>query len=369
MSVRKLTACLLALLVMLGGITKANAWDHEPVMVDPFEFEPDFQWFEPVTNLDLADMKPKKRAHTGWFATYDRLNLYGSRPDTADIQALESKLDSGWGHRYEVGYMVPRDETGWMFNWTNLDVGVGERVGPVVLQEFFILNQAYPIEGLMNMTGESSVNAFSYDSYELNKTWRMEPYHYGGILEPLAGVRWMRVKDVQRFENYRFPLITDPDNDLGDVDSETSLTENDLFGGQLGFRYTKFRDRFTFSSDVRIFAGASWQSTKYQRTEYDITLEEFTGEGGDFEQVVARLSDRPSVPIQSRNDESFVGFDIRTELAYQFSRHFTVRAGVQLIDIATGVWRGGSGEGSLAEGDQNQDLLMVGGTFGITLNR
>ncbi len=57
--------------------------------------KPDFQWFEPVTNLDLADMKPKKRAHSGWFATYDRLNLYGSRPDTDYPQALDTKIDSG----------------------------------------------------------------------------------------------------------------------------------------------------------------------------------------------------------------------------------------------------------------------------------
>ncbi len=370
MSVRKLTASLLALLVMLGGITTANAWDHEPVMVDPFAFEPDFQWFEPVTNLDLADMKPKKRAHTGWFATYDRLNLYGSRADTNNPQNLDTAIDSGWGHRYEVGYMVPGDDTGWMFNWTDLGVHAGERVGPVLLedQDFLVLNDAIPIVGGMIMTGVNTLNSLEYDSYELNKTWRLEPYHYGGILEPLVGIRWMRIDDTTRVEDYRIPLATDPANDLGDVNSQSATTENEMFGGQLGFRYTKFRNRFTFSSDFRVFGGASWQNSTYQQTLRDVTVQPFTGLNATVNQVVSRLSDVDPA-IRSRNDESFVGFDIRTELAYQFSRHFTVRAGVQLIDVATGVWRGGNGEGALEVGDRDQDVVMVGGTFGITLNR
>ncbi len=380
MSVRKLTATLLTSLVMLGGITTtASALDHDPVMVDPFEFEPDFQWFEPVTNMDLADIKPSKRASIGWFTTYDRLKLYGSRPNTTDVQDIDSKLDSGLGHRYELGYMTEED-TGWLFNWTTQGVHKNENVGPQVpgalLRDFFVWNRAYPIIGEPWLTGNDTINDYNYNSYELNKTWRMEPYHYGGILEPLIGVRYMKVNDIHRTEDYLPPLITDPDDDLGNVNSFNAVTKNDMFGGQLGFRYVKFRDRFTFSSDFRVFAGGSWQCTTSDRYTRDLTLVEFTDPNSDatYNQVIPTqiysVTDAPA--IRSRNTESFVGFDIRSELAYQLTRYITIRAGVQMIDIASGVWRGGDGSqgtNNLPAGSQNQDLVMLGGSLGVTLNR
>jgi hypothetical protein len=122
MSVRKLTASLFMTLAMLGvGNNAVQAQEYFPV-ADPFAFDPDFRWFEPIYDADLADMKPNKRANTGWYATYDRLNLYGSRPELNDANASDTKIDGGWGHRYEVGYMLPADDNGWQFNWTSLDV-------------------------------------------------------------------------------------------------------------------------------------------------------------------------------------------------------------------------------------------------------
>jgi hypothetical protein len=355
---------------MLGGITTAYGWDHEPVMVDPFEFDPDFQWFEPVTNMDLADLKPSKRAHTGWFATYDKLKLYGSRPETNNPQDIDSKLDSGSGDRYEVGFMLPDEDTGWMFNWTDMRVNDSQLVGPVLVQQFLIFNRAYPVAGIPQFSGSNSINVFDYDSYELNKTWRMEPYHYGGILEPMMGIRWMRIGDTKRIETYEPPLITDPEEVLGRVESRFARTDNDLFGGQLGFRYMKFRDRFTFSTDFRVFAGGSWQCSESQKTERDLLLlESAIPDAGTVVQVDPLITRRDPF-IRSRNEEGFVGFDVRSELAYQLTRHFSIRAGIQVIDVATGVWRGGDGSiPELGAGNQNQDLLMVGGTFGINLNR
>ncbi len=383
MSVRKLTANLLIGLVILGGITsKASAWDwdHDPVVADPFEFEPDFQWFEPVTNMDLADMKPKKRAHIGWFATYDRTKVFGSRPENDDPQDIDTKLDSGSGHRYDIGFMTEED-SGWLFNWTNQHVRENELIGPELpedptLRPFFVLNRAYPIVGEAWLSGNNSINEFDYDSYELNKTWRLEPYHYGGILEPLIGVRYMKINDVARFEDYTAPLLTDPDTDLGNVQSFWAKTKNDMFGGQLGFRYVKFRDRFTFSTDFRAFGGGSWQCTSSTNRTRDLTLVTFPSpiDGPDILQVIPTILDTgvPNRTIRSRNTESFVGFDVRAELAYQLSRHFKIRAGVQMIDVATGVWRGGDGAqgtDNLPAGDQNQDLVMLGGSLGIELNR
>ncbi len=367
MSVRKLTAGLLTIVVMLGGIATADDWLHEPVVVDPFEFEPDFQWFEPVTNMDLADMKPKKRAHYGWFATYDRLMLYSSRPRTDVPQRLDTKVDYGGGQRYQVGFMVPQEDTGYLFNWTKNTVSEYDPVGPSTPPppRFF---EGYPISGLPILTGANSVNVATYESWELNKTWRLEPYHYGGFLEPMVGIRYMQIKDKNQFQNYLFPPPDAVDTDFGTVTSDYAFTANDMFGGQLGFRYFKFRERFTFSSDFRVFAGGSWQCSRYQRLvenlqEFDVTVIDQTEQ-----RIIPVVLDR-SPPILSRNQEGFVGFDVRAELAYTLTKYVSIRAGAQLIDVATGVWRGGDGNGPFEPGDQNQNMLMVGGTLGITLNR
>ncbi|MEO1614196.1 MAG: hypothetical protein AAFV88_00005, partial [Planctomycetota bacterium] len=213
MSVRKLTARICGCVVLLCGMATANAQEHVPV-ADPFEFDPDFRWFEPIYDADLADMKPKKRANYGWFATYDRLNLYGSRPELFDSgQKLPEGMDSGWGHRYELGFMLPDSDSGWLFSWVHNGVGEfegfrRERGNRINTNEIGggATNPAPPfgfeaIPGGSNNNGfnyrfvdvQDTLNVIDFDSYELTKKWRLEPYHYGGILEPMVGVRWFRI--------------------------------------------------------------------------------------------------------------------------------------------------------------------------------
>ena len=129
MSVRKLTAGVFAILAMLGSITGADAQDPSTKLppADPFAFDPDFRWFEPVYDMDLADMKAKHRAPTGYFGTYDRLRLYASRPETDNPQASETKIDSGYGHRYEVGYMTQKN-SGFTFTYTEMGVAEADTV-------------------------------------------------------------------------------------------------------------------------------------------------------------------------------------------------------------------------------------------------
>ena len=77
---------------------------------------------------------------------------------------------------------------------------------------------------------------FDFDSYELSKTWRLEPYHYGGILEPMVGVRWFRVEDTstqQNFNSSRYllngvPNLTVEYGAQGDeITTFNSFTENE----------------------------------------------------------------------------------------------------------------------------------------------
>ncbi len=362
----------------------AHSQEYVP-FADPFAFDPDFRWFEPVYNMDLAEMKAKKRAATGWFATYDRLALYVSRPEVDEAGTSEYLLDRGWGYRYEIGYMLPGEDNGWLFNWTRNTVREAFSVRQERLNRFIDPEDGFdpvaPPFGVAVRQEEDnnygynfrfydvadSENYVSYNSYELNKTWRLEPYHYGGILEPMVGVRWMRVDDFNFFMDYQSsednpPLVGPNFTDAEQLTTAIALTENEMFGGQLGFRYYKFRDRFTFNSNVKVFFGGNWQNSRQL-----ITTELTTYDGAGVDSNVDRIVSSSTEPINSRNEEFFFGFDVRGEVGYQLTRMISVRGGVQLIDIAKGVWRGG--DGIVIEGGRNdQDLLMVGATFGINLN-
>ncbi|QDT11617.1 hypothetical protein [Planctomycetes bacterium K23_9] len=405
MSVRKLTAGLLTALALLGGFGTVQANDLLTI-ADPFEFDPDFRWFEPTYQLDLEDMKPKQRAHYGWFGTYDRMALFTSRPELDDPDTAENKLDGGWGHRYEVGFMSDSGDKGWTFNWTRHSVGkyitnARERVNRLDLDELAgTPANPDPIFGFTTPQGDGntrgyntrtyfiqdSENVLNYNAYELNRTWRMEAYHYGGILEPMLGLRYMKVSDINTVQNYRSSIDPiAPFLDFGDAAEElvtdNTTTDNDILAGQFGFRYTKHAlgssggpNRFTFIGDFRVFTGASLQcSTSYQDTEITIY------DGATAGDEVTNVLNRQATPTYARNEEFTIGFDARAQLSYQLTKAISLRGGVQVIDIATGVWRGGPELGThvvdgrternrLEGGDRDQDVVMAGFTFGLSLN-
>ena len=231
MSVRKLTANFLTALVLICGSTSVvhgQNYQHVPPMQDPMAFDPDFRWFEPIYDMDLLDLKPIQRASTGWFGTYDRLAMYGSRPELDDPNTSERPYDGGRGNRYEAGFMIPDVEQGWFVTYT--DIGVHkfftvtrERLNRVNVDELqgdpdpaqppF----GYPVPAADGNTGglntrtyfvQDSENYVSYSSYELAKSWRMEPFHYGGILEPMVGFRWMQVQDLNARQVYTSTWIS-----------------------------------------------------------------------------------------------------------------------------------------------------------------
>ena len=84
--------------------------------------------------------------------------------------------------------------------------------------------------------------------------------------------------------------------------------------------------------------------------------------------AVSDIQRDATIPQFERNEEAFVGFDIRGELGYQLTKMLSIRTGFQVIDIGTGVWRGGNSVGNVSGGDRDQDLVMFGATFGLTLN-
>lgn len=420
MSVRKLTTKLTMLLVLITGSIHATAAEPALPLADPFAFDPDYQWFEPIYEADMMDMKPKKRAHTGWFATYDKLNIYGKRPDTADsgltfggvtVDNFEDdyKLDDGGGNRYEFGYMNPDTDTGMLFNYTGLSVSAsdGSRVDRInrLNQDNLEGNVEFPLGGSRfglpvfpedgNVIGFSrrfydigqTLNNFEMNSYELMKTWRMEPYHYGGILEPMLGFRYIQGNDLGALRTYgrtrdtALPLATgfapyyidllENDDALEVYTEDISAIENEMYTMQAGFRYFKFQNRFRYSAEFRTFAGLNLQClNQYQRQ--TSTLYDGFDVGSEVVQNVTTTT-----PFEfTRNEEFFIGYDVRAELGYQLTKMVHVRGGVQLIDLALGLWRNDRSFGSQNQderidngGNREQSFLAVGYTFGIELNR
>jgi hypothetical protein len=385
MSVRKLTFGLLAAAALLAGQRGAEAQEHLPV-ADPFHFDPDFRWFEPVYEADLQDMKPSKRASTGWFGTYDRMRLYSSRPEVDILREgntldYEQSLDAGWGDRIEAGYML-EDGHGWSATYMNIggpqkyEELIQERIDRLNTEDllgpddddddgnFDRFGQLLPSAD-RNLTQfneriyllQDTVNVFDATSLELMKVWRLEPYHYGGMLEPMMGLRYFDVDDYWQRQDYArgFDLALNPTEAIFVDQAKTS---NKMFGGQLGARYFRYQDRFMMSAEFRAFGLANFQS---HRSVSEQTVTTYDGVGIDST-TLSVITTRNGLAYRD-NDEFVVGFDVRADLSYQLTRHFQIRGGMQLIDLGRGIWRG------QIDDRTDQGIVMVGATFGVALNR
>ncbi len=373
-------------LVSQDHALRAGDGEHLPFR-DPFAFDPDFRWFEPVHDADLADMKPAKRANTGWYGSYDRMELWLSRPEEQGSHWL---LDHGSGNRYDLGYMLDEDH-GWAMTYMNLGVNAFDGVNRERLNRYNLGELEGEPEPAGPPFGEvvppwdgnnfgynerfvelrDSENVADFHSFELNKTWRLEPYHYGGMLEPLVGFRYMRFSDTYQRMVYNAGNFLDPyqpfdPDDPPFLPGEQVLTDrseatNDLVGGQFGFRYFKFVDRFRYSAELRVFSMANFQSNRRQ-THSELTLYD----DDETDATVAHYIRDKGQPLYGRNDEFAFGYDIRSEVSYTLTRMIELRGGFQMIDIAQGLWRGGLGE---ANNRTDQRGIMAGFTFGVALNR
>lgn len=384
MSVRKLTLGLLALVALLAGMRTSNAQQggHYAPVADPFAFDPDFRWFEPIYDADLHDMRPSKRANTGWFATVDVMRLYVTRPESGESHY---KHDPSWGTRFDVGFMLEEDN-GWLATFTDLDgpeVANTARVNRINFlnpddliggdPDFVdVRGNLVPVDARNNFGFSErlvfpgrSLNIVDVKGFELNKTFRLEPYHYGGILEPMIGLRYAGIEDNTFIRSYQsteklIPDIINPDDDPTErIVEQRSKAENDMFGGQLGFRYYKFVDRFTLSTDFRAFGMHNFQSNRDETYTETVIYD-----GSDIGAEIISIDKTRTLSNQQRNDEFVVGFDVRGEVAYQLTRDISIRGGFQMYDFARGIWRGRS-----VQNIHDQELIAVGGTFGITVNR
>lgn len=350
---------------MVGSPANADAPFHP--FAESMEIDPDYQWFAPVDMQELDELSARKRANKGWFISYDRLHFGMDRPD---IGAQASKIDMTWGNRWDFGFMSEK-ESGLLFSFTHVsgpnvyeDVRHTRTFLPAITDDLFpAVRPRFPYDpsyGDGTILERQSVNVATFSSFEANKTWRLEPYRYGGILEPLAGFRYMQLNDYAINDNY-FGVNTDldPAFEFDGFTRQRTRTDNRMVLGQLGYRYFSTAKRMTFAQETRIFAGQNFQTQGYETRTFALTP---ANANGTPELI-------PTSAFGGRdNAETVVGLDARMEAAMQLTRAFAVRAGVQVIYIGRGIWRGANP----GLGDQNavnQDMISPAFTFGAAFNR
>jgi hypothetical protein len=298
-----------------------------------------------------------------------------------EVEAANNALDTAWGNRWDFGWS--REDGGWNFSVMNLD-------GPDKYNRYGQRWASYPLPDIDGDDGDAilqapetllqqyrtfemldSVNAGSMRGFEANKTWRFEPYRYGGILEPMLGIRYAGFQDLAINDSYVVTVGTVSNQFGTDISQETYTrdlvrTDNNMLLGQFGFRYTKAVRRWTFSNDAKVFAGHVYQNQENTTDVYNNYFGATIAAGDDPIQEL----DREGTTFSSRrSDSTTVGFDIRAEAAYKAFKGVDLRAGFQMLYFGRGIWRGAT---PISGGNQfanNQHLIMPGFTAGLTWNR
>ena len=360
---------------------------------EPMEFDPDWQFFAPVQTQDFEDVTTRQRANNGFFLTYDRMRFGMSRSAT---EAASSAIDFTWGNRFDFGWMKS-DESGWMFSTSHVggpnasnvleqqrlnqfvnqaDGGNGPTGlpsqatnGPLPFLPYYFRND---IDGERLYQLFDSVNIASFTSFEANKVWRMEPYRYGGILEPMIGLRYVNLGDTAHNDTYTTFALLDgalPPAIIGNGErllQDNVRTDNNMVLGQLGFRYTKFINRWTLSNDMKFFGGQVYQNQQTSRIVstaiYDNPVTSGDPPLSDNDHTGSTFSGR-------KNEESTWGFDLRVEGAYKATKYLDLRGGFGLLYFGNGIWRGSTVTSQGPQFLQNQSVIMPAFTFGVALNR
>ena len=331
---------------------------------EPMSFDPDWQFFAPVQMQDLQDLTARQRANNGFYVAYDRMQIGLNRSDT---EQASNKIDFTWGNRFDFGWMNSK-ESGWMFSALNVS-------GPNVYNQFvqqrlnqFILPATNPTllppyqnddALLRKFIIQDSVNVGSFSSFEANKVWRMEPYRYGGILEPMVGLRYAFFGDGAANDTYTTT------GTFEDIFRDRVQTDNNMILGQVGFRYTKFMNRWTLSNDFKFFGGHVYQTQSTSR------VTTTTSYANPVPIGVTSLAENDVVAFYSgrRGEASTIGFDLRVEGAYKATKYLDLRGGFAMLYFARGIWRGSTVTEGGNQFSDNQNLAMPAFTFGIALNR
>lgn len=373
-------------------VTGASSGKHPTLFIEPDAFNPDFQFFAPAEVTDYetgADRDPNK----GFFFTFERLYINVTRPETdsapplginppvdtpfrsANIRETQSPWegDFTWGNRIELGYMDCEDK-GWSLVGWHIDGPNQENTFQQIdILAFYSIDKPPPglqsddfavndIRATFPIQLTESVNVAKFGSIELNRLFERHYFHNGGAVEPFIGFRYAKFEDFYNRTDYTRASLSPLGGVVDDTDikeSERNVHENNLLGGQLGFRTFKESGHWKLSAEGRAFAFANFQY-------YTTTSERFvyTADSGPAPTQFPpfyRLEQR--VTNHANNDEFVWGGELKADAAYQLTKYISFRVGANFIDLGQGISRG------RFFNNHTQDVQMAGVSFGIDINR
>lgn len=328
--------------------------------ISPLAFDPDYQFFAPA---DISNFGNGVPARIGFFFTYDRMYMNVSRPESTFNGFFSEPWEGDWtwGNRYNLGYMTEEDH-GWTLSHIHINgpnfgdetlVGYPDAITPPV--------GPTPIDvaPVVFQSLERRVES-RFASVDFNKTFRSK-LHHGAYFEPYFGARYIYFRD---FSTDYSRFIT------GEIDNITEQrVKNQIVLAQIGMRTHVRKGRWILSSDVKGAVGNNFQFHRLDTR----TREVFTP---------PRLITTLFEPNQSLNEFVPMG-ELRVETQFDITRDLSLRAGMELMYFGRGIGRadtrpvgpvfdeeltfiGPAVPDSAALNDQ--DLLMVGLTFGFSYN-
>jgi hypothetical protein len=336
--------------LLLAGSAQAQRFSP---FIEPDYFNPDMQFFAPA---EIQDFGGPPEPNTGFFFTYDRAYINVTRPESRTPGNFTAPFDGDftWGNRFDMGFMTDEDR-GWSITTWNIG-------GPNVTDKdrFFDevgrffggnYNAMNPPLGLVTTVFGGLDREFnmSLGGFELNKVHRHRPLHKGGNLESFIGIRWAKIDDRGLDFSPAFDAMGVQTGDL----LYRQRAENNMIGGQLGFRWFKQHGRWVLSTDGRVFAAANFQFMHLEVIEVD------TG-------AASGLVNQ----IHFDNSEFVPMGELRMEAAYELTRDVAFRFGLEFMHWGRGVSRVDMAPSEFQPSPIfDQDVTMVGLTFGITANR
>lgn len=378
-------------------------------LVAPHHFSNDHQYFAPAVWEDLGQ---NRKPNTGWFAQLSRMRVLTGRQTDGTRLVGPDGADWSWGYRADVGFMTEANH-GWAFSAMDINnSGDGfslfrrpqlNRLNEDELalledpETEVTLEDLLPPIGLNNQFTNTrafdqitTFNSSKLTSFEGMKSWRFPAFHRGGYIEPMVGMRYVKLRDMTSDDKYlrftedefnggrdnvivgSFPnvsvnpgpvssftpaLVLDPDQLIEQLVYDDAYWLNHMVLAQIGFRMKVPQGRFTLNHEAKAFCGQNWQEYSRIVDTYSL-LYDGVGDGSEIIQDEVRRNRLDG------NDSEFVfGAEARAEAAYHLTRDVMLNAGVQYTYLAQGVGRGND------IFQNEQDFGQFSFIFGFVYNR
>lgn len=343
-----------------------HLWEFQPFL-DPGYFQPDFQFFAPA---EIDDFGGEVKPNTGIYVTFDRTYVNVSRPADRFSFGSGNQGDFTWGNRMELGYMKG-DPSGWQAVLWHVN-GPNESFAHSTYLQQFQDNTQTATAQIPTPGAVDSVNRLKMSVFELNKVFRRPVLHNGTVFEPFLGYRYTNVRDFYQRQLMQELLGTDINppttatNEFILQNTHRANFENQMHGGQLGARLFQQRGHWMLSAEVRFFALANFQSLRINNQQSIFPNPDILNTGGnpvDAINFFGTGGDTNTTLDAQRATQFVFGGEVRGEASYELTREINLRAGFVFLDMGQGI-----GRGDLLRFN-NQQVIMSGVTFGVTVNR